>query len=46
MITGDYGLTAESIARHIGVVRGDHPYIITGIELEKISSYNNASFIS
>ena len=37
MITGDYGLTAESIARHIGVVRGDHPHIITGIELEKMS---------
>lgn len=37
MITGDYGLTAESIARHIGVVRGETPHIITGIELEKIS---------
>jgi potassium/sodium efflux P-type ATPase len=37
MITGDYGLTAESIARHIGVVRGEHPHIITGIELEKMS---------
>jgi P-type Ca2+ transporter type 2C len=36
MITGDYGLTAESIARHIGVVRGEHPHIITGLELEKI----------
>ena len=37
MITGDYGLTAESIARHIGIVRGEHPHIITGIELEKMS---------
>jgi len=36
MITGDYGLTAESIARHIGVVRGEHPRIITGIDLEQI----------
>ena len=34
MITGDYGLTAESIARHIGIVKGDHPCILTGIELE------------
>jgi Ca2+-transporting ATPase len=34
MITGDYGLTAESIARRIGVVQGDHPRIVTGIELE------------
>jgi magnesium-transporting ATPase (P-type) len=23
MITGDYGLTAESIARHIGIIKGD-----------------------
>lgn len=34
MITGDYGLTAESIARRIGIVRGDHARIITGTELE------------
>lgn len=34
MITGDYGLTAESIARRIGIVTGDHPRIITGSELE------------
>lgn len=37
MITGDYGLTAESIARRIGIVTGDHPRIITGIELEKMN---------
>ena len=37
MITGDYGLTAESIARRIGIVKGDHPHIITGGELEKLS---------
>jgi len=23
MVTGDYGLTAEAIARRIGIVRGD-----------------------
>ena len=34
MITGDYGLTAESIARHIGIIKGDHPKIFTGLELE------------
>ncbi|SBV94746.1 E1-E2 ATPase [uncultured Eubacteriales bacterium] len=38
MITGDYGLTAESIARRIGIIKGDHPRIITGIELEKMAS--------
>ena len=37
MITGDYGLTAESIAKRIGIVKGEHPRIISGFELEKIS---------
>ncbi|MCL6471896.1 MAG: cation-transporting P-type ATPase [Firmicutes bacterium] len=36
MITGDYGLTAESIARKIGIVKGD-VRIITGSEIDKIS---------
>ncbi|MDD1682702.1 MAG: cation-transporting P-type ATPase [Methanoregula sp.] len=34
MITGDYGLTAESIARRIGIIRGDNPRILTGTDLE------------
>lgn len=34
MITGDYGLTAESIARRIGIIHGDHPHIVTGLDLE------------
>ncbi len=37
MITGDYGLTAESIARRIGIVKGDHPRIITGVDLENMN---------
>ena len=36
MMTGDYGLTAESIARRIGIVEGDHPRIVTGIELQQM----------
>ncbi len=36
MITGDYGLTAESIARRIGIIRGDQPRILTGVELDQI----------
>jgi magnesium-transporting ATPase (P-type) len=34
MITGDYGLTAASIARRIGIVRSSLPRIVTGVELD------------
>ncbi len=37
MITGDYGLTAESIARRIGIVQQARPRIITGPDLETLS---------
>lgn len=37
MITGDYGLTAESIAKKIGIVKGNNPRIITGVELDKLN---------
>ncbi len=33
MITGDYGLTAESIARRIGIIRGAQPRLLTGTDL-------------
>ena len=33
MITGDYGLTAETIARRVGIVHGSHPRIVTGFDL-------------
>lgn len=36
MITGDYGLTAESIARNIGIIQSRNPSIVTGIQLEKM----------
>ena len=35
MITGDYGLTAESIARRIGIVKGD-ARIVTGNEINEM----------
>jgi calcium-translocating P-type ATPase len=37
MITGDYGLTAESIAKRIGIVEGEHPRVVSGIELGEMS---------
>lgn len=37
MITGDYGLTAESIAKRIGIVEGEHPRIVSGMELESMT---------
>jgi magnesium-transporting ATPase (P-type) len=37
MITGDYGLTAESIARKIGIVSSDKVRVVTGVELEGMS---------
>jgi potassium/sodium efflux P-type ATPase len=34
MITGDYGLTAEAIARKIGIITKDDARIVTGADLE------------
>lgn len=37
MVTGDYSLTAESIARHVGIVQGENVRVISGVELDKMS---------
>jgi magnesium-transporting ATPase (P-type) len=37
MITGDYGLTAESLARRIGMMTGPAPQIITGADLDAMT---------
>lgn len=37
MITGDYGLTAESIARKIGIVSSEKVRVVTGVELESMT---------
>ena len=36
MITGDYGLTALSIARKIGLTKTENPRVITGLELAEM----------
>ena len=38
MITGDYGLTAETIARRIGIIRSSNPRIVTGIDLDSMDA--------
>ena len=37
MITGDYGLTAESVARRIGLLKTPAPPILTGAELDALT---------
>ena len=37
MITGDYGLTAESMARRVGMIGTPNPLILTGAELDEMS---------
>ena len=37
MVTGDYGLTAESVARRVGMLSGPAPRILTGADLEGMS---------
>jgi potassium/sodium efflux P-type ATPase len=36
MITGDYGLTAESIARRIGIIESGDVSIVTGVDLDEM----------
>ncbi len=37
MITGDYGLTAETFARRVGMLKTRNPRILTGVELDELS---------
>jgi potassium/sodium efflux P-type ATPase len=37
MITGDYGLTAESLARRVGMLTTKNPTILTGAELDELT---------
>ncbi|MDD1700157.1 MAG: cation-transporting P-type ATPase [Methanoregula sp.] len=38
MITGDYGLTAESIARRTGIIRQSQPRIISGADIDAMDN--------
>ena len=37
MVTGDYGLTAEAIARRVGIIDDGEPRIVTGAELDAVN---------
>lgn len=42
MITGDYGVTAATIGRRIGVVSGEQTRIVNGDELDRMSDFELA----
>lgn len=46
MITGDYGLTAESLARRVGMLTSSSPRIITGGELDAMTETQVQSALS
>jgi Ca2+-transporting ATPase len=37
MVTGDYGVTAEAIARRVGIITGPDPGVVSGQQLEAMS---------
>jgi Ca2+-transporting ATPase len=45
MITGDYGLTAESLARRIGMLTEPNPTILTGAELEQLNDFELQGYL-
>ncbi len=45
MITGDYGLTAESLARRVGMLSTSNPRILTGAELDAMTDIELRSLL-
>jgi magnesium-transporting ATPase (P-type) len=43
MITGDYALTAEAIARRVGIIAGAAPRVVTGEQLDALSDRDLAT---
>jgi len=37
MITGDHKLTAQAVARELGILRGPNQYVVTGSELDQMT---------
>ncbi len=46
MITGDYGLTAKSLARRIGLIGKSEPLILTGAELDELNDLELSAVLS
>jgi Ca2+-transporting ATPase len=46
MVTGDYGLTAESVARRVGMLSDPSPLILTGADLEGMSDADLQKLVS
>jgi P-type Ca2+ transporter type 2C len=46
MITGDYGLTAESFARRVGMLTTPNPLIVTGGDLDQMNDIQLKSILS
>ncbi len=46
VITGDYGITAEAIARELGIVRGNNVRVLTGSEVQKITDQDLLEMLS
>ncbi len=45
MITGDYGLTAESLGRRIGLISSENAWIVTGAELDELDEAGLAALL-
>ncbi len=46
MITGDYGLTAESFARRVGMLTTSNPFIVTGGDLDQMNDIQLKNILS
>ena len=45
MVTGDYGLTAEAVARRVGIVRSESVRVITGADLDEMGDEDLAAVL-